>query len=1137
MTQVRHPGLLAPLAPARAAPPPPAIDLSRLQLNLSDARTRIGVGTYGTVHVARYFGEYVAVKRVALPHIPPALAADPFVQARRAESLRRFSDEIRRYEAVSHPGIVRFLGVATDTDAALLVSELMPGRSLADALESLRDARTPMELRSLVRVALQACGGLRALHGAGCTWGDVKPGNVLLSDFFGPVDTFPETAEARICDFGLSRSFEDNLLGDTTIEASGQPLGTYNYMAPETFLGLDVRENLEIAKAADMYSFGLLLFEMLTLRKPWRRRQLFEVCDEVRSGARPPWPRPVDTDYYGLIPEALSALVERCWAQDAGARPTADEVFATLQVFNSSLRQQRKGDAQRSVAYIVTGLPVQTGEAQVAHMNASIMQRVPSKQSSVSTAVAIGDVSVSLDLHSSGANSALNSSMEGLTSTRDSAPGVDCSDGDNLDERRESGDQNIAGPTVSAVTLPEQRSPGFLNGLADAQELTLPQVDRKARSTARSANLSTSDPTHYGIMQIPGNFSDIGDAAYAEERHGDLRTPSIGKGHAEAAIQGKFPRVGKVATDAGEEERLKELRPSEDVGFGVHSAVPAILAKVTQMKDYDSPAALPARASPGRTEFDLTTSPVSRHRPEGSTTDQNRVSASPGALKRRRSKPGSISVIEEAIRALLNAQQKIESESKAPPDQRNKAMDGRGSEEAGIFAEHEALLAIEAAHDIGDYSTIIETMTSNRGSIAVMRTGTNYLGAFCKNETLYFDVCEEGGIEELLFAVMNYGESDRALCQSFCQCITTLAEYYDDRIGHRMRAMGVPGSVVQVLQFHRTVLAVQIAGCRCLASIAVASELSRSAVAILGGPRAVYSALTLNNSNFHDADLARASLHAVRHIAQGSEKAAQFFIEAAALDAVSRTVDVFTDDGLEEDILLALRAFAFYNGGRKNIITSSGLRALTEIMLRNREPDFLVRCCTFIREIAQWRDVECHDAVLQSCIAERITSLMQTSSDMYGEEGARVAWYACQACTFLASFGSRSRQRLRQVGAIHKVVGILDHRRDNYRVVKNATDALAELTKGEPEAKIVAERCGAVHALNAALRLHGSNLRVRNALQWTIDCLSPTQNGRPGPALSSTVHQELRNANDVTAVQGIKPRRFLGFKFLQGRKA
>lgn len=1122
--------------PLSSAPSPSVIDASRLDVDFSDAATRIGVGTYGSVHVARYFGELVAVKRVVFPDVSPLVANDPYVKARRAEALHEFANEIRKYERVSHPGIVRFLGVTLPPDSsALLVTELMHGGSLGDALDGLRREKVSLGFGSFARICLQTCGGLRALHAADCTWGDAKPENVLLSATVDATGHFPSSAQARISDFGLSKSVAQNLLTETTVSSSGQPAGTYNYMAPETFSGL-ADDDDELAKKGDVYSFGMVMYEMLTLRTPWKRTQMIEVYTKVFNGARPEWPKEGDSDYHGPVPDELKELVEKCWSQEAKERPTAEEVFYALEAFSTALARRAAGE--RPVHDISGNAAFEPEVGQFAMVDSRIMARVPSKQSSASTAVAVGDASVDMQ------GSILNSSRESGHITDE-----EHTMHDSLTGTGRTSELNAA-PRVSPVTSPEPRSLNTTpNRLPDNRSHGSNNRDSVGTAVTRSAHDGNPDQLGHrdGVMGPPGAAESlhVGYRKDGEQRiSGDFREihfpDDIG-----ANLELPLPKDGTPLDEGAILEHFNTLDLQEVPTFEFEKrreeiAVATAEAAV-ELSNVESSKALGIHPRRDRTENtspdNIAVAPYAvGNTLEGSIPDMTSSTASSASLRRKRSKRLQ-SIIEHCAMAFLEIRRREEMTNKMPPKQRKEAADKRAMEEARLLSEQEALRAIEGTQATVDISVILVTMKQHRESRAVVKAGMLRLERYCRDEIVYFDICEEGGIEELLSGAVRFGQSDSELCVSFCNSMTALSEHYDDKVGHLVRATGVPSVVVELLDWHKTSIPLQIAGCSCLAAIAGASELSRSAVATLGGPAAVYRAMTKNNISFKDVDLARASLRAVRQIAQDNERAAEFLVQVAALDAVSKSAAVFTDHGLESDILATLRAFSFYTGGRRNIIMSSGLKALAEIMLRNEDPEFFVLCCQFIRAIAQWRNVECEEAMLQSCIAERVTTLMQNSKDRPGEAGAKVAWYACQACLFLASFGSQSRKRLRQVGAIETAISILNNRRENARVARCATDALAELLKGEPEAKVYAERAGAFQALNSALDLHKNDMKVRSAVQWTLDCLSSAQGANIGPAHGSQVHQELMKNGSAAGTQAAErnPRRFLGFLFTRRR--
>lgn len=1039
----------------------------------------------------------------------------------------QFAREICRYERVSHPGIVRFLGIALppDSSAALLVTQLMHGGSLGKALDVLRRDGIALQHASIVSIALQACGGLRALHAADCIWGDAKPENILLSAYIDARGYFPPSAEAKIADFGLSRSVTHTLLVDTTLAASGLPPGTYVYMSPETFHEMDQIDADIMGKASDVFSFGMILYEMLTLRTPWRRKQLMEVADQLKRGARPKWPVEGDSDYLGVVPDIMVKLVESCWAQNPAERPTAEHVFQVLDQFSTTLR--KRGSAQRGSPGILGH--VQSGLQDSIPVSGNVFTRVASKQSTVSTAVAIGDNSV--DLQSSGLHSTTDTVRYAEVS--DDGEHVMCDDVTGMGAHINHAHHV---PRVSPVTSPEPHSLriGSGNDKLDGEDSSRP-----AQTVTRSVDVAQAGMS----VHLMGGGGSLGalepleqiyrkdsDRQFGGEPiHGHILSENaiateITDASVEAVAQhALIDEVDFEATALHDVPTPEFDQRSEQVAHAIATAAQVSnMQPIYARRDDIHPSFLESVASNAHVGDTI----------EGSTHDLTSSNTSTASLRRKRSKRLQ-AIIEKAALAFIELRRREEMTSKMPPKQRKEAADRKAFEEARLQAETHAQNAIQSAHTEGDFSTILGIMRDHRQSQSVVLDAALLLEFYSKKESVYFDLCEEGGIEELMSAVIQYGDKNSELCVSFCNSMCALSEHFDDKVGHLVRATGVPTTIIEILEHHVTDVSVQIAGCKSLAAIAGTSELSRSAVATLGGPKVVYRAMAKNNSTFRDVNLARASMRAVRQIAQDNERAAEFLVQVCALDAVSRTAEVFTDNGIENDILAALRAFSFYTGGRRNIIMSSGLRALAEIMLRNREPEFLIQCCQFIRAIAQWRNIECEEAMLRSCIAERIITLTQFSNEMTGDQGARVSWYALQACLFLASFGSRSRQRLRLVGAIDTTVGILNSRRENARVVRCATDALAELMKGELEAKQYAMQCGAMPALRSAKELHLANAKVKNAVQWTMDCMQMGQEAHTGPAQGSQVHQELmKSVTEEENETGSKnKKRLLGFHF------
>ena len=162
---------------------------------------------------------------------------------------------------------------------------------------------------------------------------DLTSYNILI-DFGRPWAT-------KIADFNLSRTLADH----APIPNSGNP-NSPGWQAPEMLAGRDY------GTAADVYSFGVVLWELLTLRQPWRdetegRAALYFIMSEVIAGNRLALPAPADVA--PPLPEAADviALAEACWRQDPGARPTMAAVASRLREIIASVKARRRAEQQQ----------------------------------------------------------------------------------------------------------------------------------------------------------------------------------------------------------------------------------------------------------------------------------------------------------------------------------------------------------------------------------------------------------------------------------------------------------------------------------------------------------------------------------------------------------------------------------------------------------------------------------------------------------------------------------------------------------------------------------------------------------------------------------------------------------------------
>lgn len=251
----------------------------------------VGVGGMGMVYRA-------ADERLDLPVALKVLRQELGV-VRGAEE--RFVRELILARQVSHRNVVRIHDLGEDDGVSFLTMDYVEGRSLQEVLRE--DGPLPPE--RAIEVARQIAEGLAAAHDEGVVHRDLKPANVLLDD----------SGRAYITDFGVARSVSGSGLTRT-----GGVLGTPGYLSPEQARGE------EVDGRSDLYSLGLLLFEMLTGELPFRGETLAEVLGERLTG------RPRTLSETGVPASAgLERIVARCLAREPDDRyPDARALAADL---------------------------------------------------------------------------------------------------------------------------------------------------------------------------------------------------------------------------------------------------------------------------------------------------------------------------------------------------------------------------------------------------------------------------------------------------------------------------------------------------------------------------------------------------------------------------------------------------------------------------------------------------------------------------------------------------------------------------------------------------------------------------------------------------------------------------------------
>ena len=233
-----------------------------------------------------------------------------------AKARQRLHKEAEAIAHLQHPFIVQLYDVIEHEGEVYLVLEYVRGASLAARLQKGR-----LSIEESVRLTRQIAQAMQHAHAHGIIHRDLKPSNVLLT-----VDGIP-----KITDFGLAKRLDDPV----SHTQSGTLLGTPDYMAPEQAEGR-VRE---IGPAADVYSMGCILYEMLTGRPPFRQESMVRLLDAIRF-QQPVSPRSLRPE----VPPALDAICMRCMRKAPAERYlSAGQLAADLERFIDGQRGASTG--------------------------------------------------------------------------------------------------------------------------------------------------------------------------------------------------------------------------------------------------------------------------------------------------------------------------------------------------------------------------------------------------------------------------------------------------------------------------------------------------------------------------------------------------------------------------------------------------------------------------------------------------------------------------------------------------------------------------------------------------------------------------------------------------------------------------
>ncbi|WP_026181572.1 serine/threonine-protein kinase [Thioalkalivibrio sp. ALJ7] len=244
--------------------------------------------------------------------------------ASRPEYRRRFVAEARAAGTLTHPGIVTIFDVGESDRRPFIAMELLEGITLAAFAEQFR----PLRLRNVLKIGIQLAEALDYAHRHGVVHRDIKPENIIVTS---------ATVNIKVMDFGIARTLSDP---DWRADDDGYVAGSPHYMAPEQIRGqpTDAR--------ADLYSVGVVLYELLTGTTPFRGHDVEALLTRVvREDAERP--RPVVPD---CPPELIDGVI-RLLAKDPDARyQSAGELLVDLQRLEEErLERERLGSGRRII--------------------------------------------------------------------------------------------------------------------------------------------------------------------------------------------------------------------------------------------------------------------------------------------------------------------------------------------------------------------------------------------------------------------------------------------------------------------------------------------------------------------------------------------------------------------------------------------------------------------------------------------------------------------------------------------------------------------------------------------------------------------------------------------------------------------
>jgi tetratricopeptide (TPR) repeat protein len=240
-------------------------------------------------------------REIALKVLPPGMAQDP-------ERLARFRREARSVAALNHPHIVTLHSVEEADGFLFLTMELVEGRPLNRLIP-----KSGFPVERILKIASAIAEAIAAAHAKGIVHRDLKPSNVMVT---------PEE-RVKVLDFGLAKEMQAADASDATLTSAectkvGDVVGTPTYMSPEQVAGRSIDNR------TDIFSFGVVLYEMATGQPPFQGRSPAELASAILRDT----PQPIG-ELRADVPDDLALLIQRCLQKDAALRYQTMSVLIT----------------------------------------------------------------------------------------------------------------------------------------------------------------------------------------------------------------------------------------------------------------------------------------------------------------------------------------------------------------------------------------------------------------------------------------------------------------------------------------------------------------------------------------------------------------------------------------------------------------------------------------------------------------------------------------------------------------------------------------------------------------------------------------------------------------------------------------